>query len=178
MSKPFVEVSFLVTEEDFINMELTKKKYSTPKENKIILRVLGFIAVLCGVGVYVFIGGNIWQSICWILLIVIGLFCLFYYDVINPTIVRKQAQKFYNFNKFDISSKTVKFYEDEKFEMISGNYKISVPKKYIYKTINGNNTIIIFFDKNNYCFIPKRVFSAEQLEKITDFTEYLYRNKK
>lgn len=171
MGESYIEASFLVTEEDFINMTLSKKKHTTPKENILIMRILGFIAVLCGIGAYAFIGGNLYQIICWILLILIGLFCLFYYDVINPAMIRKQAKNFYSFNKSAISSKTVRFYENGAFEMVSANYKVSVPKKYIYDISDNDNTIIIFLDKNNYCFIPKRVFTEEQLEYFRKFAK-------
>lgn len=168
MNTPFLETSFLVTESDFINMSLTKKQYLTPKENKIILRVLGFIAVLCGVAAYAFMRNSAYQIICWILLILIGLFALFYYDVISPSMVRKNAKAFYNFNKSALTSKTVRFY-DNAFEIYSDNYRVSVPKKYIYKIVESKNTVMIFFDKNEYCFIPIRVFSDEQLERLHEF---------
>ena len=129
MNKPFIEASFLVTGDDFTDMVLTRKKYNTPKENKIILRVLGFIAVLCGAAAYAFIKSNIYQIMCWIVLILTGLFALFYYDVINPSILRKQSRNFYNFNKNAIVSKTIRFY-DNAFEIYSENYRVSVPKKY------------------------------------------------
>lgn len=168
MNKPFLETSFLITEDDFINMELTRKKYITPKENKFILRVLGFIAILCGVSAYLFIKGNGYQIICWLLLIVIGLFSMSYYDVINPSMLRKQAKTFYNFNKGAIVSKTVCL-TDDMLEIKSDNHRISIPKKYIYKIVESKNTVMFFIDKEEYCFIPLRVFSEEQLEQFHKF---------
>ncbi|MGN1458054.1 MAG: YcxB family protein [Acutalibacteraceae bacterium] len=165
---PFLETGFLITEEDFINMSLTRQKYSTPKENRLIMRILGFLAVLCGVAAYIVLRGNIYQIICWLLLITIGLFALFYYDVINPSMIRKQAKKFYNFNKNAITSKTVRFYDDS-FQINSDNYKLSVPKKFIYTAVESKTTILIYLDKNEFCFIPKRVFSEEQLKQVQNF---------
>ena len=166
--KPFLETGFLITQEDFVNMSLTKQKYSTPKENRLILRILGFLAVLCGVAAYIVLRGSIYQIICWILLIAIGLFALFYYDVINPSMIRKQAKNFYDFNKNAITSKTVRFYDDA-FQISSENYKLSVPKSYIYTAVESKTTILIFLDKNEFCFIPKRAFSEEQLKQVQNF---------
>lgn len=165
MDKPLIETSFLITEEDFVNMSLTKKNSDTPKENKFILKILGFLSVLCGVAAYIFIGGNIYQIICWIMLILTGLFSLFYYDVISPSMLIKSARHFYSFNKSAICSKTVRFYEDS-FEIKSDNYKLSIPKKYIYKIVESKSTMIIFLDKSEFCFIPLRVLSDKELETL------------
>ncbi len=172
MDKPFIETGFLITENDFINMTLTRKRYITPKENKVILRVLGFIAVLLGVVAYIFLRGNLYQIICWILLIAIGLFVLFYYDVINPAMIITQSKNFYSLNKKQITSKTVKIYENM-FEIVSDRYRASVPKKYIYMIVESKNTIMIFLDKDEFCFIPTRVFSEEELSKFREFSQSL-----
>lgn len=170
MKTPFLETGFLITKEDFVYMTLDVKKYNTPKENTLIMRILGFIAVCCGVAAYIEIGGNIYQQICWLVLIAIGLFALFYYDVINPSMLRKQAKNYFNFNENSIGSRTVRLYDDF-FEINSETYKVSVPKKYIYKIVESKHTILIFLDKNEYCFIPKRIFSDDKLEELHSFLD-------
>lgn len=176
MKTPFLETGFLITEEDYVHMALENKKYNTPKENRFIVRILGIIAVFCGICAYFVIRGNIYQLICWLLLVAIGLFGLFYYDVINPSMVRKQAKNFYNFNKNIIESKTVKFYDDE-IKIFSENHKLSIPKKYIYRIAESKHTVFIYFDKNEFCFIPVRIFSETQFAQFREFAKSMGTDK-
>lgn len=168
MKNAEITESFLITEEDFVNMQLSKSKYLIPKENKIILRVMGIIAILCGAAAFINVRGNVYQIICWFLLIVIGLYALSYYDVINPSMIRKNAFDFYRFHQKAIYSKTVEF-TDESFTMSDQEYKVCIPKKYIYKIVESKTTVFIFTDRQEFSFIPKRVLSKEQIEKVRSF---------
>ena len=98
MDKINIEECFLITKEDYVNMSLDKKKFFIPKENKIIFRVLGIIAVCCGVTAFINIRESIYQIICWFILIIIGLYVLSYYDVIYPVNIQRKASRFYDYN--------------------------------------------------------------------------------
>lgn len=173
MEKPFLEESFLITEKDYVNMSAEKNKYLIPKENRIILRILGILAICCGTAAFINIRNGIYQTVCWVLLIIIGLYVLCYYDIINISMIRKQSAAFYNIYKKSIHSKSVRLYSD-KFEIKSEERRLVIPKKYIYKTVEGKNTIIIFIDKNEFCFLPKRIFSEAQLENFRSFYKEKY----
>lgn len=160
--------SYLITAEDFVNMQLAKEKYQTPKENSMILRILGVIAVLCGIAAFMNVRNSLYQVICWILLIFIGLAAISYYDIINPYLIQKQAEDFFELNSSEIASKTVIFTEEE-FELSEENHKIKIPKNYIYCIAESKNMILIFFDQNEFSFIPKRVFSEEQLDLLREY---------
>lgn len=171
-----IEETFLVTEEDFINMQLSKIKYLTPKENILILRIMGIIAILCGTAAFINVRGNIYQIICWFLLIAIGLFCLSYYDVINPVIIRKQAGKFYHFNQKAINSKTIRL-DHQEFSITDEEHTIKLPVQYIYQIAETSSTVLIFFDKEEFGFVPKRILSEEQLELVREFFEEINKYK-
>ena len=79
-----IEKCFLVTKEDYVNMTVDKNSYLTPKENKIILRVMGMIAVCCGAAAFVSIRESIYQILCWLILILIGFYALSYYAFRDP----------------------------------------------------------------------------------------------
>ena len=172
--KPFVEASFLITEEDFVRMSLERKQDSILKDNKIILKAMGLIAVCSGAAAFVIMGGSIYQRICWLILIAIGLYAVSYYDVIVFYMTRKSSVVFYGNNKKSIESQNVRLYED-KFEISSENRKIKVPLKYIYRITEGKNTILVYTDREELFFLPKRIISDPQIQKLRDIAKDKYR---
>ena len=137
------------------------------KENKIILRIVGIIATVGGAAAFINIRGNIYQTICWFLLIGVGLYVFSYYDVTDPFLTYKQAQAFYRYNSESFNSKTVIF-TPTLFSINDDSHKLSVPPEYIHSAVEGKNTLIIFIDNEQYYFIPKRVLSEDKLSVIRE----------
>ena len=169
MDKINIEECFLITKEDYVNMSLDKKKFFIPKENKIIFRVLGIIAVCCGVTAFINIRESIYQIICWFILIIIGLYVLSYYDVIYPVNIQRKASRFYDYNDKILKNAFTLNISDNDFKITSEIYKICVPKKYLYKIIEGNNTFMFFIDSNEFLFIPKRALNTDEIMQIKKF---------
>ena len=162
-----IRESYRITEKDFLSMSVLRARYLTPKENKIILRIVGIIAAVCGAAAFINIRGNIYQTVCWFLLIGVGLYVFSYYDVTDPFLTHRQAQAFYRYNSESFNSKTVIFTPSE-FSISDEAHKLSVPIKYIYSAVEGKDTLIIFIDTEHYYFIPKRVLSEEKLAYIKE----------
>jgi len=168
MNKILISESFLITQEDFVNMQLEKRSLTVPKENKIIFRISGIIAIACGTAAFINIRDNIYQVICWFILIVIGCYVHSYYDVIDKAILAKNAVDFYKYNQKDISSKNIEFSEEE-FKISDESHCMNIPKKYIYKICEEKNTVFVFTDIENFYYIPKRILSGQQLEIIRNY---------
>ncbi|MBQ8134840.1 MAG: YcxB family protein [Clostridia bacterium] len=160
-----IKESFLITEEDYIDMCLSRQKYMIPKENKIILAVMGIIAILCGTAAFINIRGNVYQIICWFLLIGIGLYVLSYYEVINPLITKDHAVKFFRYNQKLINSKTFTI-NSKTFSMTDQMHCIKIPIRYIDKIVESKTTLLIFTSKEEFTFVPKRALSKEQINII------------
>ena len=139
-----------------------------PKENKIILRILGMIAIACGTAAFINIRENIYQIICWILLIITGFYAVSYYDFIDAAFTAKNAAEFYNYNEKDISSKKIEFTE-EAFRISDEEHRLMLPKKFINRICIEKKTVFIFTDPENFSYIPKRILSEKQLRIIKDF---------
>ncbi len=163
-----VRVSFLITENDFLDMSILRSYCTIPRTNKIVLLITGITAVLCGGLAFINIGGNIFQNICWVLLIFIGFYCISYYDVIEPLLMKSQARSFYRYNKEKLGSREFVF-GGKYFEMKSDDHKLRIPAEYIFKAVEGKNTVIIFLDNDEYCFISKRILDEEKLETLRSF---------
>ncbi len=153
-----MNVSFLPTEEDHIYMNLEKEKYMTPKENKIIFLSVGMIGILAGTAGLLLKNESIIESICYLLLIAVGLFVISYYDIIKPFLTYKNSSAFYRYHEKDIISKTVSV-DDDTLTVKDELHKISIPKKYIYDVYRGKKTLFIFLDKEEFIYIPLRVLS-------------------
>lgn len=166
--KSELKESFCITEEDFLQMSVLRAKCITPGPVRMLFRISGVIVTACGVAAFINIRGSLLHTVCWILLIAVGLFVFSYYDVIDPFITQKQAQAFYKYNSDDLISKTVIF-NSSGFSIYDEFHKISIPAEYIYKAVEGKNILMIFIDKEEYYFIPKRVLSDEDLADIKTF---------
>ena len=162
-----IRESYRITEKDFLQMSILRSRYLTPKENKIILRIVGIIATVGGAAAFINIRGNIYQTICWFLLIGVGLYVFSYYDVTDPFLTYKQAQAFYRYNSESFNSKTVIF-TPTLFSINDDSHKLSVPPEYSHSAVEGKNTLIIFIDNEQYYFIPKRVLSEDKLSVIRE----------
>ena len=174
MEKAFFEESFLITKEDLINMNIDREKLSVSKKRKVLLYAAGVAAVCAGVLLLLNFRDSFYHGLCWVMLIVIGLYCISYYEVISPALTRSQSARFYEVFKSSIHSRTVRFYK-EKIDFISEERKIRIPIDHIYSIAEGKNTVLIFTDEENFCFVPKRVLDAGILEKIRCFEKTKYR---
>ncbi|MGN0537599.1 MAG: YcxB family protein [Acutalibacteraceae bacterium] len=170
------DTSYLITEDDYVDFALAQRKFFRKRDNRILFKIMGILFVCIGVGTYLFIGGNIYQKICWCALIVIGLYLLFYYDVIDVSLTIAEAKRFYARNPKSMTAKQVVLTADS-VSIRSENYEGDIPINYIYKIVDGKNTIIFYFDKINYCILPKRVLSEEQTERFGKFVSDLPENK-
>lgn len=174
--KLIFDTSYLITQDDFIDFSLAQRKFFRKRDNRVLFKVIGLLSVCIGIGTYIFLGGDIYQKICWCGLILIGLFLLFYYDVIDISLTIAGAKQFYAHNPKSMIAKQVILTADN-ISIRSENYEGDIPLKYIYKIVDGKNTIIFYFDKVNYCLVPKRTISEEQAECFEKFVLELPENK-
>lgn len=165
---PILTANYITTESDHIYTYMTQLRYETKVYEKVIMLILGLIAICCGVFTLIFVGGGFMKNICWVLLILIGLFLISFHDMINPSMTRTRAKKEYVANKDKFVSRNISFFEDH-VKITSDRYKGNIPYKYLFYVLEDKNVIIFYLDKNDYISIPKRVFSDKdhkELEKL------------
>ena len=140
---PILTADYIITEHDYIHTSLAQRRFKTSKSDRLIMNILGILAIFIGLYMLIFSGDGIIKTICWILLIAMGLFSVSFYEIIGPSLVRYQAKNEYNANKEKIGSRNIAFYEDE--------------------------VKIFYIDENDYISIPKRLFTDKDndaLERI------------
>ncbi len=169
---PILTADYLTTEYDYIYTNLAQLKHETKTLDKVIMIVLGLTAICCGVFTLIFVGGGFLKNVCWVLLIVIGLFLVSFHDVINPSMTRTKAKKVFNANKDKFVSRNVMFYEDS-VEILSDRYKGNIPYKYLYYVLEDKNVIVLYLDKNDYISVPKRLFSEKDEKSLERLRELI-----
>ena len=146
-----LNVSFLPTIEDYVYMRLERLGLKTSKEIRIFLNLRE----------------NIVQIICWILLMIAGLYMLSYYDIIRPSVERNRAVRFFNYNKRNICSKNIKL-ENGVLTAADELSSIRLTGESIYSIEETKNNIFIFYDIENFIYIPKRSITEKQKQLILE----------
>ena len=107
---PILTADYIITEHDYIHTSLAQRRFKTSKADRLIMNILGILAIFIGLYMLIFSGDGIIKTICWILLIAMGLFSVSFYEIIGPSLVRYQAKNEYNANKEKIGSRNIAFY--------------------------------------------------------------------
>lgn len=162
---PTLSVNYLTTEQDHINTRMAQLRDEARLSDRVIMQILGIIAICCGVAALIFVGGGFFKNFCWVLLIVIGLFLISFHEVINPAITRSRAKREYASNKDKFVSIGILFYED-RVEIESDRYRGNIPYRYLFKVVEDKNVIILYLDKNDYISIPLRIIANDDREKL------------
>ncbi len=165
---PILTADYIITEHDYIHISLAQRRFKTSKGDRLIMNILGILAIFIGLYMLIFSGDGIIKTICWILLIAMGLFSVSFYEIIGPSLVRYQAKNEYNANKEKIGSRNITFYEDE-VKIVSDRYRGNIPYRYFFQVLDDKKVIIFYLDENDYISIPKRLFTDKDndaLEKI------------
>ena len=165
---PILTADYIITEHDYIHTSLAQRRFKTSKSDRLIMNILGILAIFIGLYMLIFSGDGIIKTICWIMLIAMGLFSVSFYEIIGPSLVRYQAKNEYNANKEKIGSRNIAFYEDE-VKIVSDRYRGNIPYRYFFQVLDDKKVIIFYLDENDYISIPKRLFTDKDndaLERI------------
>ena len=156
---PILTADYIITEHDYIHTSLAQRRFKTSKADRLIMNILGILAIFIGLYMLIFSGDGIIKTICWILLIAMGLFSVSFYEIIGPSLVRYQEK---------IGSRNIAFYEDE-VKIVSDRYRGNIPYRYFFQVLDDKKVIIFYLDENDYISIPKRLFTDKDndaLERI------------
>ncbi len=164
------EESFLMTKEDYIDYSQEKSRMMTPKINMILLRIFGILAVCGGVIAMIYGSSEFWIKASFILLILIGFYLLSYYEVIVPVMVRNRAVRIYEFYQRSMVSQTIRLYAD-RIEVMSEDRKLRLMKKKIYGIREGKNSWILFYDRENFCYVPKRILDESRFSYFEELAD-------
>lgn len=167
---PILSADYITTEHDYVYTSLAQRKVRISRGDRIIMCVLGTLAIFLGLYMLIFSSGGLIKNICWTLLIAIGLFSATFYEFTGPVLIRNRAKNIYRANKEKFVSISITFFEDE-VKITSDRYKANIPYRCFFKVLDDKRVIIFYLDENDYIAVPKRLFSDKDrgnFEKIKE----------
>ncbi len=161
-----MEVDFQVTKKDFVLSQKAAENSRIPRENKLILTLIGMMGLLCGAAGYVlYRNEEILVRLAWLLMAAIGGYVALYYPVTKPVSVRCAAAGEYRRLSEKQVPRQVSLREDQIF-FREGSYELSLPLSYLTRLIETRDTMLFFWDLESFFFIPKRVLTEEQANSL------------
>lgn len=165
--QPLAVVSYLPTKEDYEAFRLAAVRSKNSDGRKMAVRFGGAAVAGVGAALFLFTGSGIMERVAWAALILLGLFWLSYYDVIQPYTVRKQARARYEASRRMLVSQTVELF-DRQFILRTDRYQAKLPYELLYKVVEDKNIYLLYTGEDEVRFIPKRVMTEEQCRAFTE----------
>lgn len=160
-----VTVSSLMTQEDYVNFKLAATRVALKPNEVTMLRVLGFVLVLTGFLLLVFLGRTAYRITIYTLLVVLGILVGFFHDTVQPLLARRQAANFYEGHRERMMSQTVVFYAD-RFRFTTDRYTGTIPYSLLYGAYEDDKVFLLYSGLDEIRAIPKRALNQDDCLKI------------
>lgn len=171
-----ITVSFLTTAEDYKNERLDFSRLGVTKKEKTGSVVVGSVCIVGGIAGAVFRGGSALEWLAWVVILTAGLYSIFYFDLIFPYLVVKQAKKDYEKMKDRLFAQTITL-TVEGIEIRDIRQTCHYPYNLLYQCVKAEHTLIFYLGIGNTKSLPLRLFSEEEMKKVETLLEEQLREK-
>ena len=154
--------------EDYQNMRLDLAKLGVADWERISLKGLGYLAVVSAVAGAVLKGGRLPAWIAWTVLLLTGLFCLFYYDRIFSYLVIRRAQKEYESLKDKLYAQTIRISGDG-IEISDIRQECRYPFSLLYQCVRTEHLFIFYLGIGMTRAVPVRLLTEEEKGTLDKF---------
>lgn len=176
LDEPILRVSFLITDEDYINERIDFLSLGVTKAERNITSVFGILLILFGIAGALFFSNNGSDWIFWFLSILCGLCVLFYYDKIFPALNAYQARKDYANIKEKLFAQTFSLTE-EGLEVASVRQTGRYPWDFLYRCVITEHSIIFYLGIGATKVLPLRLITEEKRAIVFDFLKDHLKNR-
>lgn len=171
-----VTASFLLTKEDYAEYCVAAVNRRITVREKMAIRLLGLLAVLCG-----FLFAWLWKGNGWVFgwtacLELIGLVMLIWYDWILPTYVRASACGYMDRHREELTSRTFIF-TPSGFSYTSGGCSMELPYGMLYGAFENSRVFIFYMGAERSVYLPKRAVPEEDCREIRAMLEKALQEK-
>ena len=163
-----ITVSFLTTMEDYQNMRLDLAKLGVAGWERISMKGLGYLAVVSGIAGAVLKGGKLSSWIAWAVLLLTGLFCLFYYDRIFSYLIIRRALKEYESLKEKLYAQTIRI-TGEGIEISDIRQECRYPFSIFYRCVRTEHLFVFYLGIGMTRAVPVRLLTAEEQAALDKF---------
>lgn len=165
-------VSYLPVREDYEAFRLAAARLGVPQKRKLAFRLAGVAIAVLSAAVFVLGNVDLLETVAWGLLFAAGLCVASFYDILQPYLVKRQADA-----QFDTSrrlvSQTVELYQSH-IAVRTDRYEAALPYELLYRVVEGRSLFLFYTGEDEARFIPKRVMTGEQcVSLVRTLTEKL-----
>lgn len=166
--EPFLRVSFLTTEEDYVNQRLDFLSLGVTNGERKITFVFGILLILFGITGAVFFSNRGSDWIFWTLSLLCGLCVLFYFDKIFPVLHGNQARKDYNSVKERLFAQTFSL-DAQGLEVSSVRQTGRYPWEIFYRCVMTDHSVIFYLGIGATKVLPLRLVQEEKTPALRAF---------
>ena len=169
-----ISVSYLPTKEDYVSYKIAMAKVGCKEQGSRSIRflqILGSIVFLFGLiklAIAVLLGGRMGQNILNAILILGGVYLILYPDILRPALVKKAAVAYYDTHGEKMISVQMIFTE-EILEITTDRYIARLPYAMFWRVYEDQKSILFYTGIGEARYLPKRVLSAEELDRLHGF---------
>jgi len=160
-----ITVSFLPTREDYADYQVSAAKAAVKQKDLLFMRICGSVLIFGGLIGAVFLGSRIYTNVINVLLILYGVFLVFYLDILQPYLVKNAAMAYYDTHGEKMISVSMTFSE-ETVKIITDRYTACLPYSMLWRVHEDPKTILFYTGIGEMRYLPKRTLSPEELKKI------------
>lgn len=176
-TKDALLLSYLPTVDDFAAFRVAAVHASSSPLEGVACRLLGLLLILAGIVFWMLWGRDFVNIIADVFLVLLGLAIVFFHDVLQPTFVRRRAFSYFSSHQEQMVAQTVIF-TNEKIKIQTDRYTASFDYIDLYKVYENKQVFILYTGIDEMRFIPKRVVSEEEKERMELFFDQRMKQKK
>jgi hypothetical protein len=165
--KGLVTVSSLPTKEDFIEWKAAACRAVLRPNEVTFLRLAGFLLVLSGFVLRVFLAVNFYCKAVYMLLVVLGMVIGFYYDSLQPYLVRRRAAAYYDSHLERMLAQAVIFREST-VSISTDRYHAELPYSMLYGAYEDGKVFLLYTGLDEIWAVPKRAMTRDDCRKVRE----------
>lgn len=161
-----VTASYLTTEEDYRNYRMAVRHLRISGIRRACFLIAGVIIMAAGAALLYFYSGGFYDNLAWFALVVVGMFCASYYDVLVPYLTRRQANAAFAQRSRILVAQNISLYPDH-FQVNTDRYIATVPYNLLYKCVEDATMFLFYTGMDEVRFLPKRVLTEGEAEQLS-----------
>ena len=158
-----VLVSFLPEQEEYVQKVMLSSRYASNPKVGIILRVMGCLLFLTGLGLLLFFPRSTSGTVLFNLMMIVGIVCLVWTDMVVPMIRRSKARSVFEKSELQKNSVMISVYEN-RVAVQSDGLDVAFPLKCLPFVLEDDKMFLLSAGDPYQWMIPKRVLEEKQME--------------
>ena len=163
---PLVSASYLTTEEDYRNFRLAVGRLRIGRVRRACSMAAGILMMAAGAALLYFQSGRLYDNAAWCALIVIGMFCASYCDILSPYLIRRQANAEFAVRKRMLVAQSILFYPD-RLQINTDRYNANILYEMLYKCVEDETLFLFYTGMGEVRFLPKRVLAEGEAQRLS-----------